>query len=325
MKVLFIGPYRQSDIDGILSYNIIRNIKTQHSITIRPIYYHNQISNLPSDILDLENIELSEYDILIQHVKPKDCLLTNQFTKNILLPIIKTSEIENDLFIDNTITNILLDDDYSGMDFVINNKSKINIFDYSLMMQQNLNSIFDLGIWNKYKKLYSIVNFEEDKDIIYSMIRSFIFLRNTIPQEFCLCIFITSITQSNLNLIQEYIKHVYTKFEASHTINKIVIVPIETNETTVMSIHNTGDIFLDIPGNTKNKINKKIAEDRKKEIIDIGVEDKQNLENNREPTPKFISKSNDKLICDAVEGYLNTNQNSNTKNNPKKKHILELI
>ena len=323
MKVLFLGPYRQSDLNGFFSLNILRNISQKYSVCARPIYYIGGSNNPPKDICDLENNNMSEYEILIQNVRPKDCLLTNQFDKNIFIPILQSSDIDNDLFMNETLDSILVDEQYDTMDFIKINKNKIKIFDYSLFIKEDSTSVFDLGIWNKYTKLYTILDYYEDLHILYSIIRSFIKSNSIIPQEFCLVLFITNLSKQDSGLLQEYINNIYNTFKAAHTINKIVLVPIQANENNIVASHNSGTIFLDVVNNIKNKLNKKIATEKKKNIINIPDRMGEYLQYNNRLYTDFINTNTDHDICESIQKFLN-NKATKTKQ-INKKHILELI
>lgn len=94
MNILFIGPYRQADGWGEAARSYLRAlIRTTHNIAARPVYMGSTIHTPGPDILDLEDIECSEYDVVIQNVLPH--MLTRvEGAKNIGLFYLETKNID---------------------------------------------------------------------------------------------------------------------------------------------------------------------------------------------------------------------------------------
>lgn len=264
MNIFYIGPYRQNDFEGLASRNIIRSIAQKHDIFVRPIYYsgNDYINELDKDLNKYEDYDLKNYDCLIQHVRPIDVLHTQQFNKNILIPIIDDYDFVAG-FIDYTIDKILIDHNCLSTEIY---SKKSEYFDYDLHIE-NPKQIFDTGPLSAFKKFYFIGEYKFNKDIIFSLIRSFINLRNTIDSEYVLIIFIINIIQSDIVIIQNYIHETYKSMSAHNTINKISIIPINMSSEQIVAAHASGDICLDLNNKPRNQINKKIAESLNKIIV----------------------------------------------------------
>ncbi len=53
MNGLFVGPYRQNDGWGMASRDYIKAISTQiPNLTTRPVYFTNNIVDVPKDIVE---------------------------------------------------------------------------------------------------------------------------------------------------------------------------------------------------------------------------------------------------------------------------------
>jgi hypothetical protein len=322
MNIFFVGPYRQDNFDGILSRNIILSLAEKHNVFIRPIYYTGQdlVGQLDRDIELYEDDYREEYDCLVQHVKPSDTLLTTRFGKNITIPIVDTS-FDDKYYITHTVDKILIDADDANLSTLINS-SKVKPFDYTIHTQINKDKVFDVGPLNHFTKLYTISDYKDSQDTILSLIRSFIYLRTQLPQEYCLILFIINITQNDISFLQNYIQQTYKSLGASHTINKINIIPIPMSYEHTIAAHNSGNIFLNV---TSNSINKKIATHLNKPTIEPKtILTKSLLSNNTiNKKPSYII--NDQNIIDTIIDYFHNNINNTTKSKTKKQHISDLI
>lgn len=325
MNIFFIGPYRQDNFDGIFSRNIVNSLGEKHNIFARPIYYDGTdiLQEIDSKTKLFEDNDINQYDCLIQHVKPIDCLHTNQFKKNVLIPII--DEIyEAEIFIDSTIDKILVDDIDDYTDKLNNNKTEI--FDYNLYIDIKKERIFDIGPLNALKKLYFVGEYKSNYDIILGLIRSFIHLRKQINQDYCLVLFAINITQNDIGFIQNYIQQAYKALNAVHTINKVIVIPISMSTEHVIAAHNSGDIFLNFNHCPYNQINKKIAQSLNKKIINKNKNFTNNLYTNNTFHTSAQPYMSDKDITDSIIDYLIDEKVNNTKLKTKKyKHIADIL
>lgn len=323
MNIFYIGPYRQNDFDGLESRNIIKSIAKKHDIFVRPIYYNgvDLIANLDNDINKYEDSDLKNYDCLIQHVRPIDCLHTQQFNKNILIPIIEDYDFV-DYFIDYTIDKVLLD--YDSL-FADKYSQKSEHFDYDLYID-NPKQIFDIGPLSAFKKFYFIGEYKHNKDIIFSLIRSFISLKDSISSEYALVLFAINISQSDLNTIQSYIHESYKTLGAVNTISKIVLIPIAMNAEQILSAHASADICLNFNNKPRTQINKKIAISLNKTIIDKPEYRNESLYTNDTTYQYMQPILTDKEIKDSLLNFMIDTKLSNKKKQHKYyPHISEVI
>jgi len=85
MKILFIAPYKQNDEWGDSSRHYIKSLNlTGHDITVRPIYFSNQlVASLSDEILKLEAKSHPSYDVVIQKSLPHFVEPHGHFKKSI--------------------------------------------------------------------------------------------------------------------------------------------------------------------------------------------------------------------------------------------------
>jgi hypothetical protein len=327
MNIFFIGPYRQNNFDGIFSRNIVESIAQKHSIFARPIYYEKSDSNseIKTSIDEYEDRDLKDYDCLIQNVRPVDCLYTNQFGKNILIPIIENN-LEEELFIHQTIHKILLDNDDQSIEENKDLSKKTEFFDYDVSVQIEKNRVFDIGPLHAMKKFYFIGEYQKNYDTVLSCIRSFVYIRSKIDSDYILVIFLINVSQTDLAFINNYIQQVYKIFNSPHTINRVVICPISMSLENISAAHNTGDIFLNYNSYPKNQINLKIAQKLNKHIVDkpngsLSLVANNNLNNS------FDKTLSDKDITDSIINYLIEDKlhKYSYSANRKTKHIADIL
>lgn len=329
MNIFYIGPYRQDDFNGIVSRNIIKSIANKHKIFIRPIYYsaNDIVADLEPDILSYEDNDINNYDYLIQHVKPNDCLHTQQFDKNVLIPI--SDSIAADYvhyFIDHTIDNILFEK-RNHIPNVCYNNNKYQTFDYDIYFDKN-NKAFDIGPLSAMKKFYFIGEYKSNIDIIYSLMRSFIYLRKTIDQEYALVLFVINISQNEVNHLQNLVHETYKKLNATHTISKILIIPISMSYNNIIAAHNSADIFLNFDIKNSSQINKKIALKLNKPTVDLaeigGCEKSLNINGNI--LDELEEQISDQNIIDSMLNFIIDNHvNKSTTSSSNSKHISDFL
>ena len=69
-KVLFVGPYRQSDGWGNAANEYAKAISKSCELAMRPIYMGSSFCELHEDLLEYEFNDLREYDVVIQNCLP---------------------------------------------------------------------------------------------------------------------------------------------------------------------------------------------------------------------------------------------------------------
>ena len=97
MKILFIGPYRQSDGWGNAAKEYIRALSKVEGaeLAIRPIYMGSSYCDLEEDLLEYEFNDFREYDLVIQNVLPHLCEYNAKFKKNVILFYTESDNLQN--------------------------------------------------------------------------------------------------------------------------------------------------------------------------------------------------------------------------------------
>ena len=258
MNILYIGPYRSLSIDGYLSLNLLLNLKDlkQYTVTARPIFISNRVNNLASKlndtILSMENHQSKSFDLLIQNTEINTISYNSKIPYHIFFPNYK------DIIPDDSISQKYVFLSNSGLLLYSNNIHKklleyLNI-DNGLFLNNNINNkllsptnnIFNLGIYNRYKKYYTIVDATMEYAIQNLIIN---FVTKFQNKDYCLVVFLPNTTQNLLDQYQKYIKEIYTIFDINFSINKILIVPIDHNVDALVSAHKTGDIYISLKDN----------------------------------------------------------------------------
>lgn len=179
MNILYIGPYRNQDILGILSQDIIFSLESDNRINlyIQALIDKTIHNTKPADsILSLEKkniFEVENYDYIIQHSTEQSVAYKSPYfnkTKFIWIPILP-------MFFNKTIlhTESINSFDYIFIDSEhierMLNKNNIRIYNYynSYNTQQKIN----LGISHNELKFYYIAPLENNEEILKSIVTGF--------------------------------------------------------------------------------------------------------------------------------------------------------
>jgi|688.fasta_scaffold00408_10 hypothetical protein len=271
MKILYIAPYRLSNSIGYESINLLCNLYDMGlDVVSRPVFDGTKTikDKKFTDILEItENKQINSFDVIIQNVSILNYCYTSKIPYHIFWPITHNimpsyeqkqkyailDEKINYLYSNNT-TKFILDN------IDIKNKKELTYTINHRFYSQNNIGKYNLGIYSKYKKYYTIIdNLPEYivKDVIINFIKTFEDNSNT-----CLILYICNISQQTLETYNKYIKDMYNLFEINYSITNIVIVPIDNTISNVITAHNTGDIFLSLSDNIQtpfaNKLNRPI-------------------------------------------------------------------
>ena len=279
MNILYIGPYRQKGTVGITSLFVLINIlsKTNTRVSCRPIYINGSepVDIGDSTILSSEKNRLDNYDMVIQHVDPKDCIKINSVQKNVIIPIL------NERILDENTINKLADFDmvltdtkyaYSRIANASNKLlSKTKNYDYDIPMSSIPQNKFNIGTLDHTKKLYFIGSYRNNIANINYLCKSFI--RNTVNNECSLVLFLFDIDAKIKNDIESMISNIYTENNIKHAINRVLVAPIDPTLDNILTAHQTGDIFIDLQDDNSNTVNSKFATILKKSIVSFGVDD----------------------------------------------------
>lgn len=181
MNILYIGPYRQNNDDGILSKLYLHNlIISNHNITCRPIYLsQSNIEKFNGEFLTYESTIYDQYDYLIQHA-PLDLLQRHGgFPKNIAVPILDNiSNLKS--YHKKQLTQfdkVIINNDNSEAMMVKNDLGE-KIYRIACPIADNLienlkGKKLNLGIHNSTTKFYFFGNLDRDMDVIQKILVSF--------------------------------------------------------------------------------------------------------------------------------------------------------
>lgn len=265
MNILYLGPYRLNTTDGYDSLNTLLTLSTNktNNIIARPIFLNNQTSdinnNIPKNIRPLEQKQGDHIDMIIQHTDIDSAVYTSDIKyqllwvlNNKLLP--QTYQKLKYKFLHDKI-GFITSNKYSSACLynaeIINNTFYMRNPYNSSMNEQPTTGIFDFGLYNRYIKYYTIVGedmLDEISDIVVQFIRKFQ------QDSACLLVFMTNINQSVLDKYNNLISQIYKNLKIHHTINKIIIVPIEPSINAIDTAHTTGDIYISLEDNIYHTI-----------------------------------------------------------------------
>lgn len=275
-NILYIAPYKQININGILSLFILVNlIKSRFNITARPIFLNNS-ATLDFINNDIERIEKTKfnYDTVIQVTSPNECVKINKSSikNNILIPILNEEILSEDSISRiSQFDKVLVDtkskyNALSSLDKKLS--SKLYTYDYTIPINIDSNNTFNLGALSKTKKIYTIVDANNNITNIYNLCCSF--LKNILYREYSLNLYVYNIDQNLKNTLDNLISKIYSGSEIKYSINRIILIPIEPNLDSIVTAHTTGSIFIDLENSS---LNTKLAELLKNPVIYFNNED----------------------------------------------------
>jgi len=278
MNILYIGPYRLANNSGLESTNLICNLmELGHKIMTRPVFDGTNLvknNELVSVFEHTEQNKGSKFDLLIQHLPISRIVQTSKVKNNIYWPILDNAGLspvekkkyelisKDGLILYNTKSDKTILDTNT-----ISNLTKFNYTISNKLLSKN-SSIFNFGIYNRYKKYYTITDGTMEYAIQNLIIN---FITKFQNKDYCLVIFLPNTTQNLLDQYQKYIKEIYTIFNINFSINKVIIVPIDYDIETLVSAHKTGDIYISLKDNIQtilsSSLGKQITHYRSEPII----------------------------------------------------------
>ena len=90
MNTLFIGPYRQSDLNGCFSMSLVKHLlktKNENIFTPRPIYLDDSMTqDCEKTVMEAEQCAEDRYDIILQNLPIESCNSLHGY-KNYIVPI----------------------------------------------------------------------------------------------------------------------------------------------------------------------------------------------------------------------------------------------
>lgn len=274
MNILYIGPYRQKDINGLTSLQILSYLieKLGPSIRSAPLYLNHSLAEkvVPDYVVDAERRIIDNYDAIIQHANLDQLIKINKIKKNIAIPIIEagcpTSESVDNLSV---FDSILVDTKlaYNKLAKYNNIRNKLYTFNYNISsMNYNIvKSTYDTGVLQHSKKIYFLGQYQKNITNIANLCKSFV--NNIKSNEYSLLLFLYGLDVSSKNNLENLIKQLYLNNNLKYTINRIITIPMEFNLSNLIGAHNTGDIFIDLQDDSSNSVNTKIATILNKTIV----------------------------------------------------------
>lgn len=266
MKILFLGPYRQANEIGMVSRLYLNDLQKIGDVTSRPIFIDN-ISIDKNTVFDSEKHNADNYDYVIQHLPPAKLAYTELIKKNICIPIlnqVNLSSVENQKL--SLFYKILADTRYAYR-LLKNDYKKIKLIKPNLNIIQTTNT-FDIGFFNRYKKIYTILDYRDNFSLINRLVQSFAYL-SKYQQNYTYILFVHNLPQNQTQALQKSIKEIYENFNIKNKTINTILIPIALDKNSLLAAHNTGDIFINLTDYYQNPINYELAHLSNKHIIDL--------------------------------------------------------
>jgi len=251
MKVLFVAPYRQNDGWGRSSRDWIKAISYNKDIqlTIRPVYYIPNTINVDQTILEYENSYYSNYDTVIQKVLPSN-LHINSSVKNIGIITVETGNWTNsknilllnrldEIYVSTTTEKKSLEQ--SGV------KTKISIVPEAIdtdIVDNNIESN-QLPIPHNIKRNFIFYCFA-GPDPISNLDKIITAFHLAFNEQDGVSLLIKTEDQNTIKHIQELSKKIKETLRVNKAYRSEIIVGRSDDEKSIMSIHNTGNCFINL-------------------------------------------------------------------------------
>jgi hypothetical protein len=317
---------------GITSLFVLANLlsKSNTKISARPIYLNNcePVDIGDSSILASEKNRFDNYDMVIQNVDPKEAIKIHSVPKNVIIPILNERILD-----ENTISKLLdfdlvLTDTKNAYARIANTNHKLSNktknYDYDIPMSSIPKNKFNIGILDNTKKLYFIGSYKHNVTNINYLCKSFI--RNTLNNECSLILFLFDIDAKIKNDIESMISKIYNENDIKHTINRVIVAPIDSTIDNILVAHQTGDIFIDLQDDNTNTLNNKLATILNKSIVSFTVDDYEyNYDRNHCIYETGCSGVSYKSIDTKIKRAISDKTYSETIIPFKKQHINKII
>lgn len=325
MNTLYIGPYRQIDNVGILSRLYLQDFNTvSKSLMSRPIYLDNQSKYIAGQ-LEYEK-DISDIDTIVQNV-PISMLVPEQLKSNIAIPIVgnkKFSDKEKQILakfdyvlIDDPLAYELLSADLENVFFI---KPDIS---YEKLKLAAGNKRFNLGIHNHYKKIYLVADYNNNVDLIDTIILQFSSLLSKY-RNLSLILFLSGMDQQASTLLESKIRTIYEKFGLKTDTIHIIMIASELDEESHIIAHNTGDILLNLNDFPRNSLNFYLAESLNKKVLDLSdVPHCSVVYRNNTYFNDGVSIADPCGLSNAIENIITMNNHTNKFN--WSKYIKEIV
>jgi len=331
-NILYIGPYRQRDINGLWSTALIQNILSDRSknMALRPIFLDNKYAtkNIEESLYLQENIQLSKINTIIQHTPLEQALIIDSVEKNILVPIINSNLVSKEtinkvlrfdgILVDNKPDSIRISQAYPALQKLVKN------IDYVFDVDSSYTAGFNIGLLNNSEKLYMVCNYRNNIRVIYDTIVSFI--ANIRSKDIVLVLFTLDISPSEKTELEKFIQETYNSMSTKYSISRVVIAPITSDLNNIYAAHKSGDVFIDAIDYGSNSIHLKIANSLKKNIIKIDPDYIFSLTDGSNKINQVGSlKISSETINNSIKKYLEARQTNNNTSLFKTNHINKYL
>lgn len=271
MGSLFVGPYRQNNINGLCSktiaYNLINSIPIEQKLLCRNLYIDPTAVTEFNDNNILRHETYDKVNQLIQHVPPNAIYLSQYLDYNICIPILNNQILKdeyiyrlslcNKVFIDNEL-------DYQRLQPYLSNIQHIS---YEPIILNDTNQDLNLGVFNNTHKFYFIGSFQNNKDLLIDMILSFVVFSQT-NDNISLLLLLTNTNKKEIDLLQNIINATYKQLNINNVFIKIVCINLPMNLSTIINYHNYCDTYLNINDDNHSSFNTNYAKKFNNTIID---------------------------------------------------------
>lgn len=260
MSALYLGPYRQTDINGQVSRFFLNTILSQHdpkSVISRPIYIAHDSGLLSNKIKfnSESNTILCEYDVLIQHMPVEHMQYMPYIAKyHYAFPIIDSLEnlglFEANLGILNYFDKIFVQSNKEKeiLEKSIN-KNKIEIFAPQINIQEFEKIIkqkFKFANYDTTKKFYFIGNINKDESIIKKIIFS-MYAATSDHAISPICVFFLDFdSKPDIASLDHEIQNIRKSFGLKEDYRKEIFIFKHFSETELIVAHASCDIYLSI-------------------------------------------------------------------------------
>ena len=253
MNILYIGPYRLNHHIGYESLNILLDLHDHFpNIVARPIYCQlpvNKLDDIDLLLKKIENNSINNFDIIIQHTTLNGIVFNTKAKRHIFLPILQNTACDHtQKQIAGTLQNYGVFLTYRDTDdFILNHAGIKNKLQFRPLIHNRLSGqvvdSFNLGIYNTYKKYYTISEAHNENSLKELIIN---FITNINNLNSCLVLFLHNTNQQILDKYNALIKNIYNTMDINYSISKVIIVPVQLNNQVISTIHGCCDIYIDM-------------------------------------------------------------------------------
>jgi len=332
-NILYIGPYRQRDLNGIWSRALAHNIisGSSNNVQLRPLFIDSKyaIDAIDNVLSTKEKNQIDKLDTVIQHVPLEQARPINAVQNNILIPImspdlIDQTETQNlskfsTILIDNKSDAVRLSQAYPFL------QKNIKNIDYTFSVTASPATSFNIGLFgNSNTKLYMVCNYKLNARVIYDIIVAFI--ANLKSKDMVLILFTLDITANEKSELEKFIQDAYKAMGINHTLSRVIIAPISSDLNNICIAHKSANTYIDAIDYGSNSINTKLASSLNNSILKINTDYHFNLTNHA----NYISyngslKISSESINSAIKAYIVSKNTSNQISLFKTQHINKYI